>query len=376
MKNILFFSVSIGAGHDSAAKALEQQLLEKNPELKTRIIDTFDYINHTLHKVVLESYMETLKFNPKVWGYLYDQAEGGERIIDLGQILNKLLSHKLHQLIEEFKPDMMICTHAFPAGILSVLKAKTNIDVPVVAILTDYTVHGFWIHPNIDYYIIPSNELMFECIERGMPEQKIRPYGIPINNEFAHALDKEKIKEKLGLKNGPVVLVMGGGLGLGSVKETVMSLLSADSNLQVLAVAGKNEKLYNDLKFFSMEEQNLYVYGYINNVAELMSASDLIITKPGGLTTAEVLSKALPMVIVNPLPGQEDRNTEFLLNCGVAVKARKHSLLPILISQLFSNNLRMGHMRDMATHIAKPNAVHTISDFIIEEILMNKAKKC
>jgi len=368
-KNILIFSVSIGAGHNSAAKALEKKLIDKMSGVTIKVIDTFDYINSTLHKVVVGSYMETLKFNPKVWGYLYQQAEYGDRIIDLGQILNKLLSFKLHQLIDEFKPDGIICTHAFPTGMISVLKAHTGLSVPVVAVLTDYTVHSFWIHDYIDYYVIPCNELEYECIKKGMSPDSILPFGIPIRSEFAYDYDQKAVKEKLGLDERRVVLVMGGGLGLGAVQDSVRSLLGSSQSLQVVAVAGKNARLYNQLIKIREIYDNLHVFGYIDNIVDHMSAADLIVTKPGGLTTAEVLAKRIPMVIVDPLPGQEYRNTEFLLNWGVAVKAGGPDSLVSLINQLFKNDLRMKHMREMAAYLAKPRAADNIADFIMD--LMN-----
>ncbi|MEL7568415.1 MAG: glycosyltransferase [Dehalobacterium sp.] len=367
-KNVLIFSVSIGSGHNSAAKALESKFIEKIPGVKIKIIDTFDYINPTLHKVVVGSYMETLKFNPKVWGYLYSQAEYGDKIIDLGLILNKLLSFKLHQLVEDFQPDVIICTHAFPAGMMSVLKAQTGLAVPVIVVLTDYTVHAFWIHDHIDYYIIPSDVLEYECISKGMSPESIKPFGIPIRKEFSLNYDKKKIKEKLDLDDRQVVLVMGGGLGLGAVQETVKTLLNSTHNLQIIAVAGKNVRLYNQLLKMSTKNSNLHVYGYIENIVEHMSAADLIVTKPGGLTTAEVLAKKLPMVIVDPLPGQEYRNTEFLLNWGLAVKVGGRSSLSALINHLFSNSLRMRHMKEMAAYLAKPDAADRITDFVINLI--------
>ena len=368
-KNILFFSVSIGAGHDSAAKSMELQFKQSIPDVKTKIIDTFDYINPTLHKVVVGSYMETLKFSPKVWGYLYSQAENGERMVDLGQMLNKLLSFRLQLLIDKFQPDVIICTHAFPAGIVSVLKEKTKLKIPTVVVLTDFTIHAFWIHPNTDCFVIPSNQLIYEGVAQGMPPDKIKPFGIPIRAEFSFPLDKQTVKGKLGLDNRSVVLVMGGGLGMGAVKETVRSLI-ANEDFQVLAVCGKNSNLQKELGDLSYTSQNLHVYGFVENVGELMSAADLIVTKPGGLTTAEVLAKGLPMVIVDPLPGQEDRNTEFLLNWGVGVKAKHHESLPPLIKQLMKNDLRMKQMREMALYLAKPSSAEEICRFVCQQYLV------
>jgi len=362
--NILFFSVSIGAGHDSAARSLEQACLEIDPTAKTKIIDTFDYINPTLHKVVLGSYMETLRFSPRVWGYLYHQAEKGESMVEMGPIFSELLSYRLKHLLKSFQPDAIVCTHAFPTGIISLLREKEQITVPLITVVTDFTIHPYWIHPETDYFIIPTEKLVFDAEMKGVPREKIKPLGIPVRPQFARTLNKEEVRMKLGLDERPTVLVMGGGLGLGAVHETVATLLAISHEIQVLAVTGQNQKLFNQLDLLARQDDRLRVFGFVENVDEMMAAADLIVTKPGGLTTAEVLARQLPMVIVDPLPGQEDRNTEFLLNWGLAMKARQLEALPALISQLLQSELRLRQMREMAAHLAKPSAAADICQLI------------
>lgn len=365
---VLFFSVSIGAGHDLAAQALAAKFKETVPEATIEIVDTFKYINPVLNKVVAGSYMETLKFTPKVWGYLYEQAEEGERMIDLGQIMNKLLSRKLEELLNQFEPDVIICSHAFPCGIISALKEKNSLNIPLVAVITDYTIHSFWLHPYVNAYIIPSEGLKYPMLQQGIAEKLIQPKGIPIRNEFGLSMDKKQIRTELGLENKTTILVMGGGLGLGSIPEIVHTLGNCGMDLQVMVIAGSNVKLEEKLK--QMKTKNkLLVYGYIDFVAKLMAGADLIITKPGGLTTAEVLATGLPMVIVAPLPGQEDRNTEFLLNSGVAAKVRKVEHLPPLISQILENPLRLKHMEEMAECLGKPEAAKETVDFILKDLV-------
>lgn len=368
-KNILFFSVSIGAGHNTAASSLEDQFKENIPEIKTEIVDTFNYINPTLSKVVTGSYVETLKFNPRVWGYLYKQAETGEYIVDLGQILSKMLSNKLLHLIEEFQPDVIFCTHAFPAGIMSALKEKTGIKIPVIVVLTDYTIHPFWVYPYIDYYVIPSEQLIYDSLAKGIEPKKIKPLGIPIRKKFNTVLDKREVKRNLCLDERKVVLVMGGGFGLGAVEKTVKILLYNIFDIQIVVITGKNEKLYKRLTKLSAEYSQIKIFGFANNMVEIMTAADIIVTKPGGLTTAEVLSRGIPMVIVDPIPGQEDRNTEFLLNWGVAVKARKHDYLPIVVNQVLNSDLRQRQISEMAAYLAKPNAAGDIVSFAIDSFL-------
>lgn len=361
---VLFFSVSIGAGHDLAAKGIIEELKFQYPEVETMLVDTFDYINPTLNKMIVGSYMESLKFNPNIWGKLYEQAEEGDQLIDLGNILSRLASTKLERLIEDFAPNAIVCTHAFPAGMLSLLKGKGKVKVPVAAVLTDYTVHSFWLHENIDTYVIPAEDLKHLLIAHGIEEKKIKPFGIPIRREFSNLPTKEQARRLQGLDNKLTLLVMGGGLGLGDVKNIIVELGNSDLDCNIIAVAGKNEKLQTALDLLKTKSY-LKVFGFTNEVHILMAASDLIVTKPGGLTTAEVLAAGLPMVIVSPLPGQEERNTEYLLNSGVAVKVRKPHYLVPTIKQLVNNPLRLRQINEMACCIGKPKAAVEIVNHLV-----------
>lgn len=363
MKRVLFCSVSIGAGHDLAAKAVVQEIEHRYPDCQTKIVDTFKYINPVLNKVIVGSYMESLKFNPKIWGYLYSQAEEEDKFVDLGHILSKLLSVKMEKLINEFNPEAIICTHAFPAGILSILKGQGKIRVPLLAIMTDYTVHPFWIHEHVDKYVLPSEQLKYDIISCGVEENKILATGIPLRRQFIKPGNRTELRQKLGLNDELTVLVMGGGLGLGEIEEIIRCLGNADINIQVITVTGKNDRLWAKLQTVFVINK-VKIFGFIDNVSEIMSVSDFIITKPGGLTTAEVLSQGLPMIIVNPLPGQEFRNTDFLLNAGVAVKVRKTEHLVPQLKLLMSCPTRMKQMKEMASIIGKPSSAKDLVDYL------------
>jgi len=363
MERVLFFSVSIGAGHDLAAQAVIQEIEYRYPGCRTMVVDTFRYINPMLNKVIVGSYMESLRFNPKIWGYLYEQAEQGDRFIDLNQILSKMVSVKMEKLINEFCPEAIVCTHAFPAGILSILKGKGKFRVPLIGIMTDYTIHPFWVHQYVDIYVIPCEELKYQLMPYGVTEEKIKPTGIPLRRQFVKKYEKKKVRADLGLEDMVTVLVMGGGLGLGEIEEIIDILGMADIGLQVVSITGKNDRLRTKLQLMSATNP-LKVFGFVENVAEIMAACDFIVTKPGGLTTAEVLAQELPMVIVNPLPGQEERNTEFLLNTGVAVKVRKiEHLLPEL-KLLIANQTRLRQIKEMAAIIGKPCSAAAVVDYL------------
>ncbi len=367
MDRILFCSVSIGAGHDLAAQAVSQEIRYRYPPVQVKTVDTFKYINPVLNKVITGSYIESLKFNPKIWGYLYKQAEEGEKFIDLGQILSRLASVKMEKLITGFDPQVIICTHAFPAGILSILKGKGRFKVPLIVVLTDFTVHPFWVHDHVDRYILPSEHLQYQLLDYGVPEEKIMPLGIPLRRQFLERTNMAAARKNLGLEKKTTILVMGGGLGLGDMEQIIAALSKADLDLQVIVVTGKNERLRARLQLVPAVNK-IKVFGYVENIAEVMAASDFIVTKPGGLTTAEVLAQGLPMIIVNPLPGQEDRNTEFLLNSGVAVKVRLVRQLIPQLKFLLRNQTRFRQIREMATLIGKPSAVVNLVNYL-EQIL-------
>lgn len=357
----LIFSVSIGAGHDSVARALGERLMIERPGSEVTIVDTFQYINSALHKVVFGSYMETLKFTPKVWGYLYEQAEDGERLVDIGQILSKVLSPKLEQLLKDVSPDYILTSHAFPTGMLAVLKKRGQITVPLAAAVTDFHVHSFWIHQEVDRYYIPAADLDFRLLHSGIEHSKIYGFGIPIRSQFAESkIDNSLAKKELGLKEEiPTILVMGGGLGLGKIEVITKELLK-DETFQVIVIAGKNQRLQDNLE--AIDNPRLKVFGYVENMAKVMSVVDIVISKPGGVTTAEVLSMDKPLVIFSSLPGQEDRNTDYLLNKGVAIKVKKLDMLIPEIKALWRNPLRFRHMKEMAQQLGSPDSCKLIWD--------------
>lgn len=349
----LIFSVSIGSGHDSVARALAEELVYQVPGSTVEIVDTFQYINSVLHKVVVGSYMETLKFTPKVWGYLYDQAEDGERLVDLGQILSKVLSPKLELLLKETNPDVIITTHAFPTGMLAVLKQRGQIKVPLAAVVTDFHVHAFWIHHGVDLYFLPAPDLDFPLVQYGIQRESIFGVGIPIRRQFAREIDAEDARTSLLPGELPIALVMGGGLGLGRIESIVKELLQSGT-FRVTVVAGKNKRLQETLS--NLQDERLKVFGFVEDMARLMAASQLVISKPGGVTTAEILAMQKPLIIFSSLPGQEDRNTDYLLNKGAAIKVRKLEMLIQEVLALWHSPLRLRHMKEMAAVLGSPRA--------------------
>ena len=369
---VLFLSAAVGAGHARAAEALESAFLEAfSTRLKTKVIDSFRYTNPLLSKMVVNTYIEIIKITPAVYRYLYQRAEELDNSSEFNKLLNKLLATKLKKLIIDFRPDIIICTHAFPCGVMSVLKNKTGIRIPIVGIITDFTVHNFWVHPNVDLYIVAADELKDHLVGKGIKPDNICVTGIPISPKFADKHDKLELREVLGLKpNLPTLMVMGGGLGFGPVGGIVKELSKISLPIQVIVIVGKNKTLRKKLEEIAGQLPfYLKVLGYVNNIHEIMEVSDLLITKPGGLTSSEALGKQLPMVIINPIPGQEEKNSDFLLRNKVALEVKNLSEIKVTLESLLANPSALDEMKANTKKLGKPNSAREVVRIINKSYL-------
>ena len=362
---VLLLSIAAGGGHLRAAESLKNYILKTQEDSRVEIVDALKYINPLVDKLVVGSYIKTIKTLPKIYEKLYDFAEYEETLTDFSYMANRILSYKLLDLIEEFKPDIIGCTHPFPLEMVTILKTIKKINIPVVAILTDYSVHNFWLQNNTDAFIVANEDIKNEMIERGIPEKKVYPFGIPVDIRFTEVLDKEKIRKDLKLKNKTTFLIMGGSLGIGQIEKIFMTLMASSLDIQIIAVCGKNEKLKRSLeRFVTRTHKPISIYGYTDLVPEFMTVSDFIITKPGGLTVAESLVKKLPIIIFSPIPGQEERNASYLLNMGLAVRLYPKELNESFFTNLINNPIRIEQMKRMAEVKAKPYAVRDITELM------------
>jgi processive 1,2-diacylglycerol beta-glucosyltransferase len=363
--NILFFTVSAGEGHNQVAKTVADHIKNLHPEHHIKIIDTFNYMHRHLHKMIIETYMKSIKYMPALYRFIYNRSEYTDSSIsDVSEFLNQiLLSRKLSKLLADFKPDVIVCTHPFPAEALSVMKRKGKINMPLVTILTDYTIHPSWINKEVDYYIFPSETFAYQFQYWEIPKEKSKFFGIPVDQKFNHEPHRDALCSKLGIKNTFTALIMGGGLGLGNITETLNYLFTYNVHIQLLVVTGKNEELYQYL--LKNSRPNLKAFGYINNIDELMSISDLIITKPGGITVTESLNKELPIIVTSKLPGQEERNTEFILNNGIGMVANSPNSLISCINLLKEDKEKYNIFKQNMARLKKPNATKDIAQFLL-----------
>ena len=369
---ILIFYAAYGGGHLSAAKSIKQYIDEHYESAETQLVDCIKYINKGLDKVTTFAYKEMAKKAPWAWGRIYNKSQQGV-MAHISSETNKIMSIKLNKLFEEYNPDIVISTHPFGIQMTSYLKSKGKTNCKLASVMTDFASHDQWLvgHEYINYIFVSHESMKKEIIAKGIPESKIHATGIPLSNRFLGHFNKKEIKASFDLDfNKKTILFFGGGeFGLG--KDKTLRILKAfidniGNIYQIVAIAGKNEKMQNEFRNLASANPNVQIYGYSTEIPELMAISDLVVTKPGGLTTSESLVSGLPIVAINPIPGQEVENAEFLEKQGVAVWIRKTENPEEAVSELLSNPEQLKHMKIKAKLLAKKHSTADICKTILE----------
>jgi len=360
---VLILSVTAGYGHHATAKALETVLTERGATVE--VVDVLEQINRLLQEAFSKGYLLSTKYGKEVYKKLYSYLEQkGQKTskYNFGNMAPALMALRFEDFIDDFNPDVILCTHVTAAHVVSEVKRNSK-TAPAIGIVTDYTMHPFWEDATrVEHIILASELLIPRAVALGIDENRILPLGIPVHPKFKTKIPKKQAREQLDLRQDcPVVLVMGGSMGYGGITKLVESL--KDTNMQILAVCGKNKRQYAKLMKLA-KTPNLNVYGFVDNIEVLMDAADCIVTKPGGLTVTESMLKGLPMILANPIPGQEERNTEFLMNLGLALRASKTFPVTEALDFLFYNEKRCELMTENMKLYAKPNATEDLCDFV------------
>jgi len=367
-KRVLLMYISQVSGHRQGAVAISKSLKALDPDCEVLSINGFGYTYPLMEKIINTAYMGVIKRAPKIWEYLYDNPKVIKFSEKWKQSIHKSSHKKLKPLIDEFKPDVVVCTQAFPCGMVADYKKTHQLPITVIGVLTDYAPHLYWLHEGVDYYVVPSQEASDRYVKEGVLPEHIKTLGIPIRMKFAQGVGVENIAQKLGLDlNIPTILIMGGGQGLGPMKEAVKSLVRLERPLQLIVICGTNVKLVNWIKKIKRKTtKKIIFYDYASNVDELMEISTLIVSKPGGMTTSECLAKGLPMVIVDPIPGQEERNSQFLVNQGIAIRVDDKRHIAHEIDVLLNNPRQLAAMKQAALKNGKPMAAENIARLILD----------
>lgn len=376
MKKILIFYGSYGGGHLSAAKSIENHIRKNYSDIKIQLVDCIEYINKYLNKFLVDTYNEAAKKAPWAWKTAYHLSNNGltSKAVTTS---NKIFSIKLNTLLQDFKPDLIISTHPFGTQMCGILKKKGKINCKLATVLTDFHIHGQWLVFNefCDYFFVSNAQMKTDMIEYGVAEEKIYVSGIPVSEKFQQNFDRVKICNDFDLDpNEQIILFFAGGeFGLGN-KTTVLvlkSLIRLFSKIQVIAISGKNKKMkakFDKLVQDTGSTSRIKVLEYTDKVPELMSISSFVITKPGGLTSTESLVSHLPIVIINPIPGQEVENAEFLVNNGVAVWIKKNDNVARILKNLYRDTEKLPLMRKNTSVLAKPNSTEVICNVLLDSI--------
>jgi processive 1,2-diacylglycerol beta-glucosyltransferase len=368
-KRVLFLSANMGTGHSSAAEAILRALRERESDVEARIINSFQYASQYVGKVVEDSYIQILKSLPTLYGFLYESRDRKRTVSGWRRWINQRFAGNFKSLVDTFRPNVVVCTHAFPFGVMSAIKEKFSTDVPCLGVVTDFVVHPFWLYENMDMYAVATPELAANLVTRGVDDAAVRVTGIPIDPRFGGPHSRHDLRAKLRLDGDmPVMLVMGGGLGMGPVGKILRSLERIQRPMHVVILTGKNDKLRERLQesASTLSAARVQTYGYIDNVYEYMHAADLLVTKPGGLTSAEALAAGLPMVIVHPLPGPEMRNTKYLLSKRVAVRVAHERNLHRVIEDMLDDPDALAHMREVSQRLACPDSARRAASLVLQ----------
>ena len=374
MKKVLIFYAAYGGGHLSAAKSIQKYITENFTDVESEMVDCMKYINKPLEKVTTGAYREMAKKAPKLWGKVYFDSEKG-LLSEISKDSNKLMAKKLSKLINEINPDLIISTHPFSSQMASYLKGKGKIDCEIATILTDFAIHKQWLVGSeyTNNFFVSNDTMKNDMIDLGINENKIHVTGIPMSDRFFETFDKEAIYKMFNLNpDKKVILFFGGaefGLGKDRTVQVLDSFVKKLTNFQLVAVAGKNEKMkeaFEELAKNNQAEDRVRVLGFTDKVPELMHISCLVVSKPGGLTTTETLASSLPMIIINPIPGQEEENAEFLESKGAGVWLKSTDNPDDIIDLVFKDENKLEQMKKNAIKLAKKNSTKEICNILLK----------
>jgi processive 1,2-diacylglycerol beta-glucosyltransferase len=376
LKRVLLLSASSGAGHTRAAQAIEKAFQEVNDKsalgLEVRHVDTLQFTNRVFRHLYSKAYIDVVNKMPEITGWFYDKLDKPWKNERRRLALDKLNTRSFIKLLREYQPDMIICTHFLPAEIVSWLKAKERIASRQAIIVTDFDVHAMWLCHHYEHYFVAIDEARAYLEALSIPGNKITVSGIPIDPVFAHAKDKREMRRKHELApDRTTILLSAGGFGVGSLERLISSLIPLQHPAQIVAVCGRNEDLKRRVSKLAVEINSktplmVTPFAYTNQMDEFMAASDLVLGKPGGLTTSEALAKGLVLVIANPIPGQEERNSDHLIEAGVAIRCNNMPTLAYKIDRLLADASRFAVMKKNALAMARPDAARDIVQKVLQ----------
>jgi processive 1,2-diacylglycerol beta-glucosyltransferase len=371
-KRILLLSVSAGAGHGRAAEALRAAAQTHFPGITAEHIDVMTLVPRSFRALYAEYYVKLVEHHPSAWAYLYhvtDKMPRDALFAKLQRAIERLNTRKLRDAIENFAPDHIICTHFLPAELLA-HRIKRGRSVPPVWVqVTDFDLHRLWVQPGMRGYFAASEEIGFRMAQRGISTANVRVTGIPIMPGFSQILDRAECARELSIRpDKTTILLMTGGAGIGGGERMIERLIALPGDFQIIALAGKNTQLLESYRQLAARNRNrLFPLGFTTTIERIMACADIAVTKPGGLTVSECLAIGLPMILISPIPGQEERNADYLMEQGVAVKAHDAVALEYKIEQLLADSDKLARMRKKMRGLGRPDAARVVLTHVLSD---------
>lgn len=372
MPRVLILHATVGTGHKTAANALRKVFEMRQPG-DVSVVDALDLTPAFFRKTYARSYIDVTNRAPLAWGLFYKQTDRAPELAELTNNLRKLMESvslvDLEDLLDTFKPEIIICTHFLPLNMLLRKKRKGELNIPLYCIVTDHAVHTFWIYPDIDGYFVASDTVREQLAVRGVSSRIIHVTGIPVDPDIAKPKDKQQVRAQHGWQqDGAIVSLFAGGIQNDRVRGIASGLLALPYSGTLMIVAGRNETMLNEIRDLRPGTQmGLQVHGFIDFVDDLVAASDLIITKAGGLIVSEILARGTPMVVIDPILGHEEWNADFVVCNGAGVQVRMAEMVPLLVQNLLTHSIWLEELRKGALAAGRPRAAQNIASVIIQQ---------
>jgi processive 1,2-diacylglycerol beta-glucosyltransferase len=366
---LILYGAAHGQGHKSAARALETAFREHDAVSEVRTEDALDYGSSFYRQLYAGFYRELSENLPALWEYVYELADNNDiRFVnELRKLLDRIGVTQLDDLVASFKPDMVICTHFLPLHILGWYKSRGKLNVPLYSIVTDYTGHVYWVHDHVDIYIVATERTRDMLIERGVQPERIKIAGIPVNPAIAEPKDRTQMRQKHQITREPVVMFICSALQPDRVRKIIDGLQNEGTVGTLIVIAGRNpdlEGVLNDVQ--STPQLHVRVlFGFIDYLDDLLAASDLVISKAGGLIVSETLARGIPLVLIDPLRGQEEWNADYVVSSGAGVQARVIEMVPGMVQSILADTERLRLLQDRAEQTGDPGIAYTIADMLL-----------
>jgi processive 1,2-diacylglycerol beta-glucosyltransferase len=371
-RRVLIMSASVGGGHLRAAEAVELAIREIDPTAHVKNVDILTLTNAAFRRIYGKLYLDLVNRVPHVLGYFYDLLDRPASTRQFGDRL-RILVEKMNlgrflKLLHAEPWDIVVNTQFLAAEIISSLRRKKQLHVPHFTVTTDFETHRMWVNQPCDHYFTATEEGALHLQNWDVPAKDISVTGIPIHPVFSRPKDRAACLHRQGLKGDrPILLQLAGGFGVGPIEKIFREVLMIERPLEVVVVCGRNEKLLAKLAAIAPPgRHHVKVFGFTKEIDELMQVADVVLTKPGGLTTSEVLARGAAMAIVNPIPGQESRNSDFLLENGAAIKINNVTTLAFKLTQLLDDPARLDQLKANAQRLAKPMAAFDVARMALE----------